>query len=59
MLLNIFSPKNCRFLLKLLLGIAKTFIITLALEKTAIFFSENSQKSQKIVVIASTAPDTA
>jgi hypothetical protein len=33
------------------------FIITLVFEKTPIFFAENSQKSQKIVIITST-PDS-
>jgi hypothetical protein len=32
----------------------KNLIITLVFEKNAIFFSENCQKSQKIVIITST-----
>jgi hypothetical protein len=41
-------------LLKLLLVFAKIVIITLVFEKNAIFFAENYQKSQKIVIITST-----
>jgi hypothetical protein len=47
-----------RFLLKLLLVFAKIVIITLVFEKNDIFFAENWQKSQKIVIITST-PDLA
>jgi hypothetical protein len=36
-ILKIFSPKNWRFLLKLLLVFAKNLIITLAFEKNAVF----------------------
>jgi hypothetical protein len=59
MILKIFSPKKLakswRFLLKLLLVFAKIVIITLVFEKNANFFAENWQKSQKIVIITSTA----
>jgi hypothetical protein len=47
-----------RFLLKLLLVTAKSVIITLVFEKNAIFFAEDWQKSQKIVIITSTPGDT-
>jgi hypothetical protein len=43
-----------RFLLKLLLVFAKIVSITLVFEKNAIFFAENWQKSQKMVIITST-----
>jgi hypothetical protein len=33
--------------------LCKNFIITLVFEKNAIFFAENCQKSQKIVIITS------
>jgi hypothetical protein len=44
------------FWLKTKLKYAKILIITLVFEKNANFFTENRQKSQKIVIITST-PD--
>jgi hypothetical protein len=44
-------------LLKLLLVFAKKLIIALVFKKTAQFFAENWQKSQKIVIIPSTPGD--
>jgi hypothetical protein len=46
--------KYWRFVLKLLLVFKKKFIITLVFEKNANFFTENWQKSQKIVIVTST-----
>jgi hypothetical protein len=58
MILKIFSPKN---LAKILAFFAQTtaifcknLIITLVFEKNAIFFAENWQKMQKIVIITPT-----
>jgi hypothetical protein len=48
---NIFAPKiwqkYCRFLLKVMVVFAKSMIITMV----SIFFTENWQKSKKIVII--------
>jgi hypothetical protein len=57
MILKLFSPKNLAKywrLPKLLLLFVKKLIITLVFEKSAVFFAENMQKSQKIVIITST-----
>jgi hypothetical protein len=60
MLLKIFSPKKIAkkwaFLTQNKAKLCKFLIITLVFEKNAIFFAENWQKSQKIVIITST-PD--
>jgi hypothetical protein len=54
---NIFAEKfgkKRRFWLKTKLNYAKNLIITFFFEKNANFFTENCQKSQKIVIMAST-----
>jgi hypothetical protein len=58
MILKIFSQKkiakNWRFLTQNKVKLCKILIITLVFEKCAIFFAENWQKLQKIVIITST-----
>jgi hypothetical protein len=58
MIFQIFSPKkiakNWRFLTPYKAKLCKILIITLIFEKNAIFFAENWQKLQKIVIITST-----
>jgi hypothetical protein len=58
MILKIFSPKILAKILAFFAHTVATFcknvIITLVFEKNAIFFAENWQKSQKIVIITST-----
>jgi hypothetical protein len=60
MIFKIFSPKkiakNVAFLTQSKAKLCKYLIITLVFEKSANFFAENWQKSQKIVIITST-PD--
>jgi hypothetical protein len=60
MIFIIFSPKNSAkklaFLTQNKAKLCKIWIITLVFEKNANFFTENWQKSQKIVIITST-PD--
>jgi hypothetical protein len=56
MIFKIFSPKNLAKILAFLQVFAKIVIITLVFKKNAIFFAEDWQKSQKIVIITST-PD--
>jgi hypothetical protein len=60
MILKIFSPKNSAkklaFLTQNEAELCKILLITLVYEKSAKFFAENWQKSQKIVIITST-PD--
>jgi hypothetical protein len=54
---KIFSPKKLAknaFLTQNKAKLCKNLIITLVFEKTANFFAENCQKSQKIVIITST-----
>jgi hypothetical protein len=46
--------KNWRFRLMTKLNNAKILIVTFGFEKTPVFFAENFQKSQKIVIITST-----
>jgi hypothetical protein len=58
MIFKIFSPKNFgekfAFLTQNKAKLCKNLIITLVFEKNANFFTENCQKSQKIVIITST-----
>jgi hypothetical protein len=60
MILKIFSPKNSAkklaFLSQNKAKLCKILIIALVFEKNANFFTEDCQKSQKIVIITST-PD--
>jgi hypothetical protein len=60
MIFKIFSPKNSvkklAFLTENKAKLCKLLIIALLFEKNAIFFAENCQKSQKIVIITLT-PD--
>jgi hypothetical protein len=65
MILKIFLPKNLAkklatkfgvYSLKLLLGFVKNFIRTWVFETNAKFFTENWQKSQKLVIIANIDP---
>jgi hypothetical protein len=51
--LKYFRRKNWRFLLNTLLNYAKHWIMTIGFKINAIFFAENGQKSQKIVIITS------
>jgi hypothetical protein len=58
MVLKLFSPKNLAKILAFFAQTTVTFckklIITLVFEKNVVFFAENLQKSQKIVIITST-----
>jgi hypothetical protein len=58
MIFKIFSPKylakKMAFLTRNKGKVLKNVILTLVFEKNAIFFAENYQKSQKIVIIIST-----
>jgi hypothetical protein len=57
MIVKIFLPKKFRkraFFTQNKAKLCKILIITLVFEKNAIFFAENWQKSQKIMIITST-----
>jgi hypothetical protein len=57
---NIFAKKIAKkfaFLTQSKAKLCKILIITMVFEKNAVFFAENWQKSQKIVIVTST-PDT-
>jgi hypothetical protein len=53
---NIFEKngEKVSFFAQTTVSFCKNLIITLVFEKSAIFFAENWQKSQKIVIITST-----
>jgi hypothetical protein len=60
MILKIFSPKNLAkilaFFAQTTASFCKNMIITLFFEKNSNFFSQNLQKSQKIVIICNIDP---
>jgi hypothetical protein len=62
MIFKIFSPKKSAkklsFLTQNKAKLFKNLTITLVFEKNAIFFAENCQKSQKIVLLTSTPDQT-